>query len=191
VGTVVVVACWAAILGLRTLSAYHHDRSGLAALQQVKSNLTPSDLTSAASVRLLDQAHAEFASAQSDLSSPVFDPITVVPVLGRQFRAVRALGTAAGTVSQVGSSFLSQVHDQLNQPHGAGPERVTSLRKLAAISASAESKLAGIDTGPSQALVAPLASKRNEFVTQLDDARTRLTKAAAVGGGGGGRRGGK
>ena len=76
--------------------------------------------------------------------------------------------------------FLSQVHDQLNQPHGAGPSGSRCSRQLAAISASAETKLAGIDTGPSQALVAPLASKRNEFVTQLDDARSRLTKAAAV-----------
>ena len=29
-----------------------------------------------------------------------------------------------------------------------------------------------VDTGPSQALVRPLASKRNEFVTQLNDAAT-------------------
>ncbi len=179
-GIVVLLVFWALVLGVRTLSAYRHDKSGLAALQQVKSNLSPRDLTSSRSVRLLDQAHAEFASAQSDLSSPLFDPITVVPVIGRQFRAVQALSTAAGTVAQVGSTFVSQVHDQLNQPHGAGPERVTSLRKLSALSASAESKLARIDTGPSHALVGPLASKHDQFVTQLDDAKQRLIKAAGV-----------
>jgi hypothetical protein len=179
-GIVVVLALWAAVLGVRTLSAYHHDKSGLAALQQVKSNLSPGQLTSAESVRLLDEAHAEFASAQSDLSSPLFGPITIVPVIGRQFRAVQALSTAAGTVSRVGSTFLTQVHDQLDQPHGAGPERVTSLRRLAAYSASAGSQLARIDTGPSQALVGPLASKHDEFVSQLDDARSRLVKAAGV-----------
>ena len=37
-----------------------------------------------------------------------------------------------------------------------------------------------VDTGPSQALVGPLAAKRAEFVTQLDDARRQLTKAAGV-----------
>ena len=176
----VIVALWAVILAERTLSAYHHDKSGLAALQQVKSNLSPRDLTSSASVRILNQAHAEFASAQSELSSPLFFPVEVVPVVGRQFRAVQALSIAAGTVSQVGSAFVTDVHGQLNQPHGAGPERVASLRKLASLSASAESQLARIDTGPSQALVAPLASKRNEFVAQLNDARSRLTKAAGV-----------
>jgi hypothetical protein len=176
----VIVVVWALVLGLKSLSAYHHDKSGLAVLEQVKSNLTPGDLTSSASVQLLNEAEAEFASAQSDLSSPLFAPITVVPVIGRQFRAVQALSTAAGTVSHVGSTFLTQAHGLLNQPHAAGPERVASLRQLGAYSLSAEHQLAAIDTGPSQALVAPLNAKRNEFVTQLDEARSRLTKAAGV-----------
>jgi len=176
----VVIVAWGALLASRTLSAYRHDKAGLAALEQVKSQVTPSELTSASSAHLLDTAQAEFASAKSDLSSPLFSPVTIVPVIGRQFRAVRALSAAAGTVSSVGATFITQVHGVLNQPHGAGPERVASLRTLSAISALAESQLATIDTGPSQALVSPLASKRNEFVTQLDDARARLTKAAGV-----------
>jgi hypothetical protein len=176
----VVVLAWALLLGIRTMSAYHHDKSGLATLEQVKADLTPGGVTSSESARLLDQAHAQFSSAQSDLSSPLFAPITVVPVLGRQFTAVKDLSTAAGTVSQVGSTFLSQVHGLLDAPHGAGPERVASLRQLGTLSLAAERQLADVDTGPSQALVSPLASKRDEFVTQLDDARTRLTKAAGV-----------
>ena len=177
---VAVVVVWAVVLGVKTLSAYHHDRDGLAALEQVKANLTPGQLTSSATERVLNQASAQFASAHSDLSSPFFAPVTVIPVIGRQFRAVRALGTAAGTVSQVGSTFLSEVTGLLNQPHSAGPERVASLRQLGAYSLSAERQLAAVDTGPSQALVAPLASKRNEFVTQLNAARLRLVKAAGV-----------
>ena len=86
---IVVIVVWALILGLKTLSAYRHDKSGLAALEQVKADLSPSDLTSSQSTHLLDRAQAEFASAQSDLSSPLFAPITIVPVIGRQFRAVR------------------------------------------------------------------------------------------------------
>ena len=177
---VAVVAVWALVLGVKTLSAYHHDRDGLAALEQIKANLTPGQLTSSATERVLDQASAQFASAHADLSSPFFAPVTVIPVIGRQFRAIRALGTAAGTVSQVGSTFLSEVTGLLNQPHSAGPERVASLRQLGAYSLSAERQLVAVDTGPSQALVAPLASKRNEFVTQLNDARLRLVKAAVT-----------
>jgi hypothetical protein len=177
---VAVVGVWALIVGLKTLSAYRHDKTGLAALEQVKADLSPGDLTSAQSSRLLAQAHAEFVSAQSDLSSPFFAPIQVVPVIGRQYTAVRDLSSAAGTVSDVGSSFIAQVHDLLNQPHGAGPDRLTSLRKLSALSLSAEHQLAAVNTGPSQALFGSLAAKHNQFVTQLYDAQVRLTKAAAV-----------
>ena len=57
---VAVVGVWALIVGLKTLSAYRHDKTGLAALEQVKADLSPGDLTSAQSSRLLAQAHAEF-----------------------------------------------------------------------------------------------------------------------------------
>lgn len=179
-GVVAVLVVWGALLAVNSWSAYRHDQAGLAQLDQVRADLNPGDLTSAQTQRILDSAQGEFTAAQSDLSSPFFTPVTFVPVIGRQLRSVRALSGAAGTVARVGSSFLDQVHGVLDQPHGAGPQRVASLRSLAAISASAESQLAAIDTGPSQALVGPVAAKRNEFVNQLDDARSRLTKAAAV-----------
>ena len=38
---IVVVVVWGLILGLKTLSAYHHDKRGLAALEQVKADLSP------------------------------------------------------------------------------------------------------------------------------------------------------
>ena len=180
IGVAVVVVGWLLFLGVRSESAYRHDKNGLALVEQVKSKLSPGELTSTRSVQLLDEAHAQFTSAQSDLASPLFGPIKVVPVIGRQFRSVEALSTAAATVSSVGSTFLTRVHEVLNRPHGAGPERITSLRALAGISATSASRLARVDTGPSNALLAPLASKHNQFVTQLDDARLRLVKAAGV-----------
>jgi hypothetical protein len=180
IAVAVVVVAWGLYLGTLSVSAYRHDKSGLATLELVKANLSPGQLTSSQSVRLLDEAHAQFTSAQSDLSSPLFDPVKIVPVLGRQFRSVAALSTAAATVSSVGSTFLARVHQVLDQSQGAGPQRVTSLRDLAAISATSAAQLSHIDTGPANALVGPLASKRNQFVTQLDDARLRLVKAAGV-----------
>jgi hypothetical protein len=180
VGVVVLVVGWLLLLGARSVSAYRHDKSGLALLQQVKADLSPGELTSSGSVQLLDEAHGQFTSAQSDLSSPLFAPIAIVPVIGRQFRSVKALSTAAATVSSVGSTFLSRVHQVLNQPHSAGPDRVSSLRELATVSTTSAAQLSRIDTGPPNALLSPLASKHNQFVTQLDDARNRLVKAAGV-----------
>jgi hypothetical protein len=177
---VVVVLVWMAILAAKAVSAYHHDQQGLTALQQVRSELGPDDLTSTASVDRLVGARAQFDAASADLSSPLFGPITIVPVVGRQLRSVRALSSAAGAVSGVGSSFITQVHGVLHQPHGAGPDRVTSLQDLSAVSRSAGRQLARVDTGPSQALVAPLASKHDEFIGQLDEARSRLANSANV-----------
>jgi hypothetical protein len=179
-GIIIILLVWGAYLGARAVSAYHHDQKGLAALEQVKSNLGPNDLTSSGSIKLLDQAQAEFASASSELSSPLFAPVTILPVIGRQLRSARALSTAAGTVCSVGSTFLSRVHSVLNGQHGAGTERVASLRQLAAITASSGAQLAAVNTGPSAGLISPLRSKRNEFVAQLNDAQDRLVKASAV-----------
>ena len=78
-GVVVLLVVWGALLAVKTVSAYHHDQQGLASLEQVKADLSPDQLTSAGSVHLLDAARAEFASAQSDLSSPLFTPITSCP----------------------------------------------------------------------------------------------------------------
>ncbi len=174
------VLVWGALVAVKTRSAYQHDQRGLASLQQVKGNLSPGQVTAASSIHLLDHARAQFAAAQSDLSSPLFAPVSVVPVLGRQFRSVKALSSAAGTVSAVGSAFLSRVDGLLHAPHGAGPERVVSLDRLGVASRSAARQLAALGTGPAGGLVSPLAAKHNEFVSQLDLARTRLGNAAAV-----------
>ena len=179
-GIGVIALGWLLFLGDRSLSAYRHDKNGLALLQQVKANLSPGALTSTASAQLLDQAHVQFTMATSDLSSPLLAPIKVVPVVGRQFSSVEALSVAAGTVSAVGTSFLDQVHAVLGQPHGAGAQRLASLRRLSTAATSAAGRLAHLDTGPSEALVSPLAAKHNQFVSQLDDVRQRLGKAADV-----------
>ena len=171
---------WGALVALRSRSAYQHDQLGLASLEQVKGHLSPGEVTASGSIRQLDRARAEFAAAQADLSSPLFAPMTIVPVLGRQFRSVKALSSAAGTVSAVGSQFLAQVHGLLGAPHGAGPQRVASLLQLEAASRSAAGRLATVSTGPSNGLVSSLAAKRNEFVGQLDLAKNRLSNAAAV-----------
>jgi Protein of unknown function (DUF4012) len=177
---VVLLLVWGALLAVRSRSAYRHDQLGLAALEQVKGHLTPGEVTAASSIRQLDRANAEFMAAQAELSSPLYAPVKVLPVLGRQLRSVQALSSAAGTVSAVGAQFLDQVHGLLRAPHSAGPERVASLRQLETASRSAARRLATVGTGPSAGLVSPLAAKRNEFVGQLDVARNRLSNAADV-----------
>ncbi len=179
-GVLLVVVSWGAVVAVHVWSAYRHDQRGLAALTAVRSNSDPSTLTASATERSLRAAATEFSSADAALSGPLITPVTVVPVLGRQIRSARSLSAAAEQVSTIGSNFLVQVHDVLDQPHGPGPQRVQSLRHLSALSLVASRQLHAIDTGPSRALVSPLASKHDEFVTQLNDVRIRLAKAAGV-----------
>jgi len=176
----VLVVAWAAFVAAGVWSAYHHDVRGMARLTAVRDNLDPTTVTSASTEQSLRTASAEFGAAHSDLSGPLMAPATWVPVLGRQLDSARALSSGAQQVATIGATFLAQVHDVLDQPHGAGPERVASLRRLSALSLAASHQLYAVDTGPGQALVGPLARKHDEFVTQLDDARRRLARAAGV-----------
>ncbi len=176
----VVVVAWCVVVTVGVWSAYRHDQRGLSELTTVRSNLDPSTLTASTTEQMLRSAAGEFASARADLSGPLMAPATWLPVLGRQLRSARSLSGAAEQVSTIGSTFLADVHSVLEQPHGAGPERVESLERLSSLSLSAARRLDAIDTGPSQALVAPLARKHDQFVSELDDARDRLVKAADV-----------
>ena len=176
-----VVVVWGLIVGLKTLSAYHHDKRGLAALEQVKADLSPGDLTSAQSTRLLDQAHAEFASAKSELSSPLFAPIRVVPVIGRQYTAVRDLSSAADTVCQVGSSFISEVHGLLERnPTAPGPSGSPPCGGSVPCRCPPSINWPASTPGLRRRWWARWPPSTTSSSNQLYDARVRLTKAAAV-----------
>jgi len=179
-GVLAVLVAWSAVVAAGVWSAYHHDQQGLAELETVRNTTDPTALTASSTRSSLDRASAQFASAHADLSHPWMAPATWLPVLGRQLRSARSLSSAAQQVSIIGSGFLGHVHDVLDLPHGAGPQRVHSLQRLSVLSLATARQLSAIDTGPDQALVAPLARKRNQFVRQLDDARSRLVKAAGV-----------
>ena len=179
-GVVAVLVVWGVVVAGGVWSAYHHDQRGLSELEAVRTDADPTSLTASTTEAALHRASGEFAAAHADLSHPWMAPATWLPVLGRQLRSARTLSSAAEQVATIGSGFLAQVHDVLDQPHGAGPQRVQSLRRLSVLSVAAARQLSAIDTGPAQALVGPLARKHDQFVHQLDDARSRLVKAAGV-----------
>ncbi len=176
----VLLLVWGGFVIARVWSAYRHDERGMSELNEVRSHLDPGTVTSSSTEQALQTASAEFASAHASLDGPLIAPATWLPVLGRQLTSARSLSSAAQQVATIGATFLSRVHDVLDQPHGAGPQRVQSLRQLSTLSLSASRQLDAIGTGPGEALIGPLARKHDEFVSQLDDARNRLAKAAGV-----------
>jgi hypothetical protein len=83
-------------------------------------------------------------------------------------------------VSDVGATAVAEAKVVLDAPHHLGPDRITALRRLAWLGQATYAALAKIDTGPSAALIGPVASKHNDFIRQLTQAETKLEHAATV-----------
>ncbi len=179
-GVVVLFLLWVAASAWQLVRAYEDSRRGLDAVNVARSQLSGSDLVNQLPLAPLSAAHADFASAEAHLSWPLLAPLHVVPVAGRQYSSAQHLASAAEQVTSAGSSAVSQVHEVLGLPHSAGPDRVATLRRLAAVASSTHASLTGLDLGPSQALLSPLASKRAQFVGELDKVDATLQHASTA-----------
>jgi len=179
-GVVALVVCWAAacavllVLGLRDASR------GAADVASAKAHLSVSEVVSRGPIASLQAAGAAFAGAEGFLHSPLLAPLDIVPVVGRQLRAVQDLSSASAQVARLGVRAVTQARAVLNAPHHTGPERVLALQTLARLAGTTDHALARLDLGPSDALVSTLASKRATFVRDIADVRSRLGHASAV-----------
>ena len=179
-GVIVVVVLWlvstAVVLALGLIHASH----GISDVQKAKQHLSASDIVGRSATAPLEAARREFDSANGLLHSPLVAPLDIVPVVGRQLRSVQDLSAASAQVARIGVTAINSAHSVLQASHHSGPERVVELRKLARLAASADRALGQVDTGPSHALLSPLASKHDTFVRDLADVRTRLQHATGV-----------
>lgn len=175
-----VVVLWATaaavVLALGVRDAGH----AMAGVQSVKAQLSASDIVSAVPGPQLARAGREFTQARSLLDSPLLAPLDVVPVIGRQLRSVQDLAGAAARVSSIGAVAVTEARSVLDAPHHLGPDRIAALRRLALLARTTDQSLARIDTGPSEALIGPVARKHDDLVRQVGQVRTRLEHAASV-----------
>jgi len=175
-----VVVLWALAVGVVLALGLRDARHAMALITAAKSNLSAADLVSGGPRPQLTEAAAGFARAKSLLDSPLMAPIDILPVLGRQLRSVQDLAGAAARVSDIGAGAVGRARIVLDAPHHLGPDRITALRRLAALGQQTDAALARIDTGPSEALIGPVASKRDDFLRQLSEVRTKLEHASTV-----------
>jgi hypothetical protein len=175
-----VVVLWALAVGIVLVMGLRDASHAMAEITAVKANLSAADLVSGGSGPKLAAAGAEFQRAKSLLDSPLMAPIDILPVLGRQLRSVQDLAGAAAQVSDIGAGAVTQAKVVLDSPHHLGPDRITALRRLAQLGQETGAALARIDTGPSEALIGPVASKRDDFLRQLTQAETKLSHASVV-----------
>lgn len=174
------VAAWVAASALLLVQARRDIVDGLASVRAAEKLTSPDDLVEGRPLASLADARSAFRSARDHLHNPVLTPIRWLPVAGRQLRAATALASAAGRVTDVGSSTVREARAALRAPHGTGPERIALLRRLADIAGRADARLRDLDLGPGRALVDPLAERRNELVDRLDEVRDGLRDGRLV-----------
>jgi hypothetical protein len=167
-----VVVLWALAVGVVLALGLRDASHAMAQVTTAKANLSAADLVSGGPGPQLLAAGAWFTRAKSLLDSPLMAPIDVLPVLGRQLRSVQDLAGAAAQVSDIGARAVTEARTVLDAPHHLGPDRITALRRLARLGQQTDAALARINTGPSEALIGPVASKHNDFLNQLDQARS-------------------
>ena len=179
-GIAALVVLWGLAVGVTLAKGIREASQATAEVTQAKNNLSAADLVSGGPGPQLRAAGAEFRQAKSLLDSPLMAPIDILPVLGRQLRSVQDLAGAAGQVSDIGAAAVTEARGVLNAPHHLGPDRITALRRLAQLGEQTNAALAKIDTGPSEALIGPVRAKRDDFLSQLDQAETKLEHASTV-----------
>ncbi|MGZ4689740.1 MAG: DUF4012 domain-containing protein [Acidimicrobiia bacterium] len=167
---------WCAAAGYQLVSARQHAQRGLDQLQSAQHDLGPAQLIRGEGLDRMRAASHEFDQAASAGDSLLLKPFEVIPVLGRQVRSVDSLTSSAAKVVRVGVGTMEASTNRLKKPTTAGPDRVALVRELGGIAAKARGELAGLDLGPSQALVGPLADARAKFARELGKVRTSMVE---------------
>ena len=171
------VAVWllaaTVLVGLGARAALDGRRALLAAQRQAGS---AGALRSAELTGDLVRAERSLGSAHGYLASPLVVPFRYVPVAGRQLRSAISLAGAGAEIARTGDRALGAT---ATAGFAAGGDRVQQLTALAAVAHDADASLAGIDLGPGDALIGPLARARAKAAAQIVDARDALARAEA------------
>ena len=175
---IALVVIWAVAAVIDVVVAADHIHHGEAAVQSARQGLSADAILSGAPAGSLRSAQSSFSSAHALLSLPLLWPVDILPVAGRQLRSVQDLSGAAEQVAHAGVGAVGQSQSLLRLPHSAGPQRVAVLQQLASLAASTHHSLAGVDLGPVQGLIGPLAHERNTFAGDLAQIQTTLARTS-------------
>ena len=175
------------VAGFQMVQARQHAQQGLDQLESAQHDLGPAQLIRGEGLDRMKAAQAEFDQAASAGDSFFLKPFSVVPFLGRQVRSVDSLTSSAAKVVDVGVDAMeaSTTPAQAADGRRAGPGRARATSSARSRPRRA-AELQGLDLGPSQALVGPLADARTKFARQLGkvrtlDGRTSTTRPKGIG----------
>ncbi len=176
----VVVLAWAAGCAVLLWRISRHVNAGLDAVEVAQRDITPSTITQPGTARLLTPVRAEFGATRSDLDSPLLAPIRILPVLGRQLRAVRGMAGAASQVATIGQSAIDEARTALRAPHSTGPTRLAAIRQLADAAGRTDASLARVSLGTDTKLIGFVRRKHDDFADRLARIRTGVHRGSVA-----------
>lgn len=176
----VALVLWLLLCGATLRRARSEAAAGVAAVRHAERFLAPADLVRGRALRPLTEAGVAFRRSHRGLNHPVLAPLRILPIMGRQIRSASALTGAATEVAGIGGRAVRDARTALEDRPASGPDRVSTLRRVAAVAARAGRELDGVDLGPGRALVGPLEGRRAELAQRLDEAQVAMVKASRV-----------
>lgn len=177
---VLAVAVWAVLAATVLLGVRRDTYAGIDKLEQAREVLTPRALVAGEGVDLLRDAEAAFERAHAGARSPLLSPLRILPVIGRQVRAVDGMTNGAAEVVGAGVEAIEDAGDALETARPKGGERIAVVRKLGAVVERAADRLSEVDLGPGEALVGPVRSARERFDVELADLRDATDNVSAA-----------
>ncbi len=167
---------WAVLVVLSLAAARADLRDGNDLVREARAQGDPLGDIAVTQLRL---ARTSLARGHRSLQSPVLAPAILVPVLGRQVVAVRALSGAAVTAIDAGIEALLPARALVDKPLTTTAARADTARQLAELAATASATLAKLDLGPRHGLLGPVARASDDFARQLARVQDGLVRSAA------------
>jgi hypothetical protein len=173
-----VIIAWLVAVALFLLRVDRHVRDGVAAVSAAQGSLNASTISDPKSPDVLAPVVRAFGAAHRDLDSPLLAPLRIVPIAGRQLRAIRNLANAAEQVGSIGEGAITHARAALRAPHGTGPQRVAAIEALAGAASDADVRLAHVSLGSRSHLIGAITRRYDDFATRLARVRTGVHKGA-------------
>jgi hypothetical protein len=172
---------WGAWVAWTALSVQAEASSARDELRDVRSELDALAIVDGDGVDRLEEQERTFEEIRDRLDHPLLAPVRVLPVAGRQLDAASHQAAAAAASLRAVSELGDEVRSIVDRGVGAGPERVETLLDIAATARRGKDALVGLDLGPDDALVGPLASSRLELDEALGEILDGLDRAELMG----------
>jgi type II secretory pathway pseudopilin PulG len=131
-------------------------------------------------IAALRRAAGNFDAVVDDMGAPWLAPARIAPMLGRQIRAVSTMAGSASVAATETANTLDTLVAQLESPTPDPATRIGAAREARTTVQALRSELDGLDLGPTEALLTPVADARNRFSTELADLDRTLDEVAAA-----------